>query len=125
QVDVVGVPSAGHHRVELLARLLAGGQAVGDVDRHPLGGVHGGGVPELDVGRDVVGRQGDLAAGAGVLQDQGAGVGGVEHGPPVTVLDPVGRCGLQAPVVAAGDDGVPDRGVVAVGQGDLVGGAGG
>src|SRR5690606_9296773 len=82
-------------------------------------------VPELDTGCDVVGRQGDIAGGAGVLHDQGPGVGGVQHGPPVTVLDPVGRGGLQAPVVAAGDDCVPDRGVVAVGQGDLVGGAGG
>ncbi len=89
----------------------------------PLGGVHGGGVPQLDVGGDVVGRQGDLAAGAGVLHDQGPGAARVQHGPPVTVLHPVGRCGMQAAVVAAGDDGVPDRGVVAVGQGDLVGGS--
>ena len=87
---MVGVPAAGHHRVELLAGLVPGGQAVHGVDRDPLGGVHGGGVPQLHRARTY-------SAGRVILRwvrvccTARAPVGGVQDGPPVTVLDPVGR----------------------------------
>ena len=37
-------------------------------------------------------------------------------GPPVAVLDPVGRGESESAVVAAGDDHISDTGLVAVGQ---------
>ena len=62
EVDVVGRRAAGHHRVELLARLGAGGQAVHGVRGDALGGVHGAGVAELGGLLDVLGREVDGAA---------------------------------------------------------------
>ncbi len=59
---MVGVTAAGEHGVELLAGLLGGGDAVGDVGGDALGGVDGGGVAELDGGGDVVGGDGDVAS---------------------------------------------------------------
>jgi hypothetical protein len=40
QVDVVGRPSPGEHRVQLLPRLVAGDQAMHGVGGNPLGGVN-------------------------------------------------------------------------------------
>ena len=44
---MVGQGAAGHHCVELLAGLGAGGQAVHAVGRDALSGVHGARVPQL------------------------------------------------------------------------------
>ena len=74
EVDVVGVPAAGHRDVEQLPGFLAGGDGVAGVGGDALGAVHGGGVAELDVVGDVVGGQGDVPSGAQVGDVQGAGV---------------------------------------------------
>ena len=58
QVQVVGVPAAGEHRVQLLAGLGAGGDAVHGVGGDALGAVDGGGVAELGGGGHVVRRAG-------------------------------------------------------------------
>ena len=92
EVDVVGGGAAGEHRVELLAGLVAGGQAVAGVGGDALGAVDGGGVAELGGRGDVVGGQGDASAGAGVLDRAGdPSWRDVVDGPAVAVLDPVGR----------------------------------
>lgn len=57
-VGVVLDPAAGEHRVEHLAVLGAGDDAVDDVGGDALSGVDGGGVAELDVLAHVVSRQG-------------------------------------------------------------------
>ena len=46
EVEVVGVPAAGEHRVQLLPGLLPGQQAVHGVGGDALGAVDGGGVTE-------------------------------------------------------------------------------
>src|SRR5215211_5381238 len=117
QVQVVGVPAPGQHRVQLLPRLPSGDQAVHSVRGDALGGVHGGGVTELDRGGDVVGGQSDGAAVADVPHGQVAAAADHQHGPPVAVLHPVVDRGAEPAVVAAGDDPVTDTGLVAVGQG--------
>ena len=124
QVDVVGERAAGEHRVELLSGLGPGGEAVHGVHGHALGGVDGGGVPELDRAGDVGGGEGDVEPGAGVPhRERTVGAGGVD-GPAVAVLDPVGRRQAQSAVVGAGEDGVADIGGVPVGQGDAGAGVG-
>ena len=55
EVEVVGVPAAGEHRVQLLPGLLPGQQAVHGVGGDALGGMDGGGVAETGRGADVVG----------------------------------------------------------------------
>ena len=75
EVEVVGVPAAGEHRVELLPGLLPGDQAVHGVGGDALGGVDGGGVAELGRGADVVGGQPDGAAGCGCAARSGRRVG--------------------------------------------------
>ena len=59
EVEVVGVPAAGEHGVQLLPRLLPGQQAVHGVGGDALGGVDGGGIAETGRGRDVVGGEPD------------------------------------------------------------------
>ena len=46
EVEVVGVPAAGEHGVQLLPGLLPGEQAVHGVGGDALGAVDGGGVTE-------------------------------------------------------------------------------
>ena len=116
EVEVVGGSAAGEHRVELLAALGAGGQSVHGVGGDALGAVDGGGVPELGGRCDVVRREGDPSAGAGVLHRQAPVGCDVVDGPAVAVLDPVVHREPQPAVVAAGDDGVADIPGVAVGQ---------
>lgn len=116
QIGVVGFAAAGHHRVQQLAGFAAGQDAVGGVDRDALGGVDGGGVAELDVLGDVVGRQGNPASGTGVGDVQAAVGARVDHLPAVTVLHEIGGAGPQATMVAAGEDGVPGAGGQPVGQ---------
>ena len=54
EVEVVGVPAAGEHGVQLLAGFLPGQQAVHGVGGDALGAVDGGGVAETGRGADVV-----------------------------------------------------------------------
>ena len=65
EVEVVGVPAAGEHGVQLLPGLLPGQQAVHGVGGDALGGMDGGGVAETGRGAHIVGRQPDGAAGCG------------------------------------------------------------
>ena len=64
QVEVVGCPSSGEHRVQLLAGLLSGGEPTHGVGGDALGGVDGGGVAESGRGLNVVGGEpdGEVAA---------------------------------------------------------------
>ncbi len=124
EVDVVGVPAAGEHRVQLLAAFGAGRQPVHGVHRHALGGVHGGRVPEFGRRGDVVGGQHHAAATAGVEGADAAARGEAGDGPPVAVLHPIGRRDAEAAVVGAGDDHVPDRRGQPVGELDLAAGDG-
>ena len=116
EVEVVGVPAAGEHGVQLLPGLAAGGEAVHGVGGDALGGVDGGGVAEIGRACDVVGWQpdGQLAAVCRTVRSPRRPMCG--DGPPVAVLDPVGRGESQPAVVAAGDDHIPDAGLVPVGQ---------
>ena len=65
EVEVVGVPAAGEHGVQLLPGLLPGQQAVHGVGGDALGGMDGGGVAESGRGANIVDGQpdGELAAG--------------------------------------------------------------
>ena len=64
EVEVVGVPAAGEHGVQLLPGLLPGQQAVHGVGGDALGTVDGGGVAETGRVAHIVNRQpdGQLAA---------------------------------------------------------------
>ena len=122
EVDVVGVPAAGEHRVQLLAGFGAGGDAVQDVGGDALGAVDGARVAEFDGLGDVAGGQ-DHGLPVGLVDRAEVAVGGdAGDGPAVAVADPVGARGAQPTVVQAGDDHVADRGVAAVGEGDGAGG---
>ena len=116
EVEVVGVPAAGEHGVQLLPGLLPGQQAVHGVGGDALGGVDGGGIAETGRGRDVVGGQPDGEVAAGVPHGQVAVAADVGDGPAVAVLDPVGGGEAEPAVVAAGDDHIADTGPVSVGQ---------
>ncbi len=120
---MVGVPAAGEHRVQLLAAFGAGREAVHRVDRHALGGVHGGRVAEFGRGGDVVGGQDHAASAAGV-EGAEATVGVmavmVQRSPFLT--QSVGHA--EAAVVGAGDDHVADRRGEAVGELHLASGRG-
>ena len=59
QIEMVGGSAAGQHRVQLLPRLGAGGQAVHGVGGDPLCAVHGGRIPQLHRGLHVAGGQPD------------------------------------------------------------------
>ena len=116
EVEVVGVPAAGEHGVQLLPGLLPGQQAVHGVGGDALGGVDGGGVAETGRGADVVGGQPDGEVAAVVPDREVTAPADVGDGPPVAVLDPVGGGEAESAVVAAGDDHISDTGPVSVGQ---------
>jgi hypothetical protein len=115
EVEVVGVPAAGEHRVQLLPGLLSSSEAVHRVGGDTLGGMDGGGIAETGRGVDVVDRQPDAELAAGVPHGQLALFADAGDGPPVAVFDPVGRGESESAVVAAGDDHISDTGLVAVG----------
>jgi hypothetical protein len=54
EVEVVGVPAAGEHGVQLLSGFLPGQQAVHGVGGDALGGVDGGGVAETGRLADIL-----------------------------------------------------------------------
>ena len=116
QVEVVGDPAPGQHRVQLLPGLRAGDQSVHGVGGDPLRGVHGGGVAQLNRFLHIVGGQPNSAAAAVVPHCQAAIPGDIEDGPPVPVLHPIRGRRTQCPVVGAGDHLFADTGRVAVSQ---------
>jgi hypothetical protein len=70
EVEVVGVPAADEHGVELLAGLLPCEQSVHGVGRNPLGVVDRGGVAETCRFADIVGGKLDGAVAAVVPDGQ-------------------------------------------------------
>ena len=116
EVEVVGVPAAGEHGVQLLPGLLPGQQAVHGVGGDALGGMDGGGVAETGRGAHIVNRQPDGQLAAVVPDREVTAPADAGDGPPVAVLDPVGGGESESAVVAAGDDHISDTGLVAVGQ---------
>ena len=89
EVEVVSVPAAGEHGVQLLPGLLPGQQAVHGVGGDALRGVDGGGIAETGRGPAHSQRQpdGQLAAVCRTVRSPLADAG---DGPAVAVLDPVG-----------------------------------
>ena len=75
QVEVVGVPAAGEHRVQLLPGFLPGQQAVHGVGGDALGGVDRGGIAETGRLADIVGGQPDGPAGCGCAGRSGHRLG--------------------------------------------------
>ncbi len=118
QIEVVGGPAAGDHRVQLLSSHQLINQSVGGVGGDALGSVNGGRVSKLDRLSHIAGGQRDRFASAAMRgMDAAVGVEGGD-GPAVAVADPV-AAGGEAAVVAAGDDQVADAGSVAVGKVDF------
>ena len=116
EVEVVGVPAAGEHGVQLLPGLLPGQQAVHGVGGDALGSVDGGGVAESGRRSNIVGGQPDGEVAAGVPHGQVTLLADAGDGPTVAVFDPIGGGEAESAVVAAGDDHISDTGPVAVGQ---------
>ncbi len=116
EVEVVGVPAAGEHGVQLLAGLLPGQQAVHGVGGDALGGMDGGGVAESGRGAHIAIRQPDGQPAAVVPDREVTLLADVGDGPPVAVLHPIGGSESESAVVAAGDDHISDTGLVPVGQ---------
>ncbi len=116
EVEVVGVPAAGEHGVQLLPGFLPGQQAVHGVGGDALGGMDGGGVAETGRGAHIVDGQPDGELAAVVPDREVTAPADAGDGPPVAVLDPVGGGESESAVVAAGDDHISDTGLVAVGQ---------
>ena len=84
----------------------------------------GGRIAQLGRLGDVVGGEpgGELAAG--VPDGEVAVSADVGDGPPVAVLHPISGREAEPAVVAAGDDHIPDAGLVPVGQLDFAAGWG-
>jgi hypothetical protein len=119
EVEVVGVPAAGEHRVQLLPGLLPRCEAVHGVGGDALGGMDGGGIAQTGRGAHIVRGQPDGQLAAVVPHGQVTAPADAGDGPPVAVLHPVGGGGTQSAVVAAGDDHISDAGPVSVRQGRL------
>ena len=113
---MVGVPAAGEHRVQLLAGLLPGDQAVHRVSGDALRTVNSGGVLETGPLTHIVNRQPDGQLAAVVPHREVTAPADAGDGPAVAVLDPVGGGESRSAVVAAGDDHISDARPIAVGQ---------
>jgi hypothetical protein len=116
EVEVVGVPAAGEHRVQLLLGLLPGQQAVHRVSGDALGGMDGAGVAETGRGAHIVKRQPNGQPAAVVPHSQVTAPADAGDGPAVAVFNPVGGGEPESAVVAAGDDHISDTRLIAVGQ---------
>ena len=114
EVGVVLDATAGEHRVEQLPVLRAGDDAVDDVGGDALGGVHRGGVAELDVGGDVVRGQRRVEPRGEVSHGQAAVRAHSLDLPAVAVLDPVRAAHAEPSIVAAADHHVVDVGRAAI-----------
>jgi hypothetical protein len=116
EVEVVGVPAAGEHGVQLLSGLLTGHQAVHGVGGDALRGMDGSGIAETGRGRNVVGWQLDGELAAVVPDGEVTAPADAGDGPAVAVLDPVGGGESEPAVVGPGDDHISDTALIAVGQ---------
>ena len=90
EVEVVGVPAAGEHGVQLLPGFLPGQEAVHCVGGDALGGMDGGGIAETGRGAHIVNGQPDGQLAAVVPDCEVTAPADAGDGPPVAVLDPVG-----------------------------------
>ena len=86
EVEVVGVPAAGEHRVQLLPGLLPRCEAVRRVGGDALGRMDGGGIAETGRLADIVGGESDRAVAAGVPDGQVALFADMGDRPAVAVL---------------------------------------
>jgi hypothetical protein len=86
QVQVVGVPAAGEHGVQLLSGFLPGQQAVHGVGGDTLGSVNGGGIAETGRGAHIVERQPDGEVATVVADRQVTAPADTGDGPPVAVF---------------------------------------
>ena len=116
EVEVVGVPAAGEHGVQLLPGLLPGQEAVHGVGGDALGRMDGAGIAETGRGAHIVNGQPDGQLAAVVPDGEVTAPADAGDGPPVAVLDPVGGGESESAVVAAGDDHISDASLVPVGQ---------
>jgi len=96
EVEVVGVPAAGHHCVQLLSGLLPGQQAVHGVGGDALGTMDGGGIAETGRCADIVDRQSNGQVAAVVPDREVTALADAGDGPAVAVFDPVGGCESEA-----------------------------
>src|SRR5215211_4308787 len=76
----------------------------------------GGGVAETGRGAHILDRQPDSQLTAVVPDGEVTISADAGDGPPVAILDPVGGGESESAVVAAGDDHIPDTGLVPVSQ---------
>ena len=76
----------------------------------------GAGIAETGRGAHIVNRQSDSQLTAVVPDREVTAPADAGDGPPVAVLDPVGRSESESAVVGPGDDHVSDTGLIAVGQ---------
>jgi hypothetical protein len=114
QVDVISCSPAGEHGVQLLPGFLPGQQAVHGVGGDALGGMDG--IAETGRGAHIVDGQPDGQLAAVVPDREITAPADAGDGPPVAVLDPVGRSESESAVVAAGDDHISDARLIAVRQ---------
>src|SRR4029450_10961905 len=116
EVEVVGVPAAGEHGVQLLSGLLPGQQAVHGVGGDALGRMDGGGIAKPGRRLNVVGGESDGQLAAVVPDGEVTAPADAGDGPPVPVFHPVGAGEAESAVVAAGDDHISDTRPVYVPQ---------
>jgi hypothetical protein len=116
EVEVVGVPAAGKHRVQLLPGFLPGQHTVHGVAGNALGGMDGAGVAETGRGAHIVDRQPDGGVAAVVPDREVTAPADTGDGPTVAVLNPVGRSESESAVIGPGDDHISDAGLVPVSQ---------
>ena len=116
KVEVVDVPAAGEHGIELLPGLLPGQQAVHRVGGDALGRMDRGGIAETGRLAHIVDRQPDGQVAAGVSHGQVTVFADVGNHPAVPVFHPVGGGEAEPAVVAAGDNHISDTRLIAIGQ---------
>jgi hypothetical protein len=116
EVEMVGVPAAGEHRVQLLPGFLPGQQAMHRVGGDALGRMDGGGVAKTGRRLNVVGGESDGQVAAGVSHGQVTVFSDVGDHPAVPVFHPIRGGEAEAPVVAAGDDHISDTRLIAISQ---------
>ncbi|MFZ1117830.1 MAG: hypothetical protein WAN44_18605, partial [Propionibacteriaceae bacterium] len=116
EVEVVGVPAAGEHGVQLLSGFLPRDLTVHGVGGDALGGMDGAGVAETGRGAHIINGQPDRVVAVVVPDREVTAPANAGDGPPAAVLDPVDWTESESAVVAAGDDHISDTGMIAVGQ---------
>jgi hypothetical protein len=120
EVEVVGVPAAGEHGVQLLPGLLPGHQAMHGVGGDALRTVNSGGVAQTGRLPHIVTRQPDGQLAAGVPDRELTAAVDMGDHPAFPVLDPVGGRKSESSVVHAGDDHITDTRPVSIPQTHLL-----